>query len=229
MKVDIGPYIYRFDSKLYDRWMRRKYPETWLTMSDNEHTWLDKFIKELDFKIQLVYNYTINRILDKLNRRIKVRIDEHDTWSMDTTLAYIVLPMLKQLKEQKHGSPFVSMSDVPKGLRVSKEELERSEKTGDVDAWHHDRWDWVLDEMIFAFESQTFDYQEMFYSGEADIQWVPIDGDNNEVPREEAKLFRMEDGPNNTFKVDTKGLKEYEKRIDRGFRLFGKYYRNLWS
>jgi hypothetical protein len=28
-------------------------------------------------------------------RKIDVRIDKYDTWNMDSTLAYIILPMLK--------------------------------------------------------------------------------------------------------------------------------------
>ena len=36
---------------------------------------------------------------------VDVRIDKQDTWSMDYTLAHVILPMLIQLKETKHGSP----------------------------------------------------------------------------------------------------------------------------
>ena len=43
----------------------------------------------------------------KNERKVKVRIDEYDTWSMDHTLALIILPMLKQLKATKHGSPLL--------------------------------------------------------------------------------------------------------------------------
>jgi hypothetical protein len=50
-------------------------------------------------------------------RKIDIRIDTHDTWSMDHTLGLIILPMLKQLKETKHGSPFVDDVDVPEELQ----------------------------------------------------------------------------------------------------------------
>ena len=36
-------------------------------------------------------------------------------------------------------------------------------------------------------------------------------------------------GPNDTSKYDLKGAKAYQKRITNGFRLFGKYYENLWD
>ena len=49
----------------------------------------------------------------KTKRKIEVRIDKYDTWNMDNTLAHIILPMLKQLKETKHGSPLVDDEDLP--------------------------------------------------------------------------------------------------------------------
>lgn len=89
-------------------------------------------------------------------RRVEVRIDPYDTWSMDTTLAPIILPMLKQLQATKHGSPLVDLEDVPEYLRTTNTEPYDSqmvfefytEQEGDI----HKRWDWVLNEMIFAFE-----------------------------------------------------------------------------
>jgi hypothetical protein len=46
-----------------------------------------------------------------------IKIDKWDTWSMDHTLSPIILPMLKQLKEVKHGAPNVEDEDVPEHLR----------------------------------------------------------------------------------------------------------------
>ena len=40
----------------------------------------------------------------KKTRSIYIKIDRYDTWSMDSTLSMIILPMLKQLKETKHAS-----------------------------------------------------------------------------------------------------------------------------
>ena len=58
---------------------------------------------------------------------------------MDHTLAQIALPMLYQLAKTKHGSPLVDIEDVPFELQ------------GDYEDAVHDRWDWVMSEMIFAF------------------------------------------------------------------------------
>jgi len=59
----------------------------------------------------------IGPFVDEGDRVIDVHIDEFDTWSMDDTLSHIILPMLKQLKETKHGAPNVDKEDVPSELR----------------------------------------------------------------------------------------------------------------
>ena len=96
---------------------------------------------------------------------VEVQIDPWDTWSMDYTLAPIILPMLKQLKETKHGAPNVDWEDVPRELRPSGEELHAYNKNGTTDEHFFERWDWVLDEMIHAFEQKNKDdWQEYYYS-----------------------------------------------------------------
>lgn len=82
----------------------------------------------------------------KTGRTIRIRIDPWDTWGMDHTLSHLIVPMLLQLKETKQGRPLVENEDVPP-------ELWRPESDGDedfVDENFHARWDWVLDEMIWA-------------------------------------------------------------------------------
>lgn len=151
---------------------------------------------------------------------VKVHIDEWDTWSMDHTLAEIVVPMLKQLKHTKHGAPNVDDDDVPAELQ-SKYAVEPGKpELGITDSNWFDRWDWVLDEMIFAFEAKRQDnWEEQFYSGDTDIYWDDVGNGYSE----------MKHGPNDTFKVDWEGRKAYADRMQNGFRLFGKYYQNLWD
>jgi hypothetical protein len=109
------------------------------------------------------------------SQKKKIHIDPWDTWSMDYTLAQIVLPMLLQLAKEKHGSPMTDLEDVPFELRGDHED--------DV----HDRWDWIMKEMIYAFDAKVNDIDEWEFS------------------------------------------EEKSKRIQNGFRLFGKYYTGLWD
>lgn len=45
-------------------------------------------------------------------RQIDVNIEKFDTWSLDHSLAYIILPALLQLKATKHGIPHEFVADV---------------------------------------------------------------------------------------------------------------------
>lgn len=85
----------------------------------------------------------------------EIIIHSWDTWSMDYTLAKIVLPMLKQLKATKHGSPNVDNEDVPINLRATEEDVLKYKELGETDPDFFKRWDWVLDEMIYAFDCKV--------------------------------------------------------------------------
>lgn len=166
MKVYIGPYRHRWVSYVHDKYMDKKYGWDWPEYGELGTIYTDKpdepmlevFLRNLEDALQWIYNHTINLILDRRSgQKMKIRIDKYDTWSMDHTLAPIILPMLKQLKETKHGSPMVDMTDVPQELRVNDVEAKEFWDSGDIDDKHHARWDWVLDEMIWAFEQKCRD------------------------------------------------------------------------
>jgi hypothetical protein len=168
-------------------------------------------------------------VLDRIHPEIKIiKLDRWDTWSMDHTLGTIALPMLKQLKATKHGSPSVDDEDVPDELKSTSAPPKENE--WDTDDNHHLRWDYVMDEMIFAFEHSLDDsWQDAFRSGTHDMISVPVDADGNVVPKGEHKYYRMDKGPNDTYKCDYDGMKVVQERITNGFRLFGKYYQGLWD
>lgn len=171
--------------------------------SREDLTWLYKFLKWVD---------------DKKKRTVKVRIDPWDTWSMDSTLAHIIHPMLLQLKATKHGAPCVDDVDVPKHIRSTSAKPKKNE--WDTDEFHFDRWNYVLDEMIFAFESELNpDWEDQYFVGESDLQWKKLADGNYEMIR----------GSNHTKEFKEKEYKKHAKRIQNGFRLFGKYYQNLWD
>jgi hypothetical protein len=187
---------------------------TWLAEDKNGNdTWLTKLCQWVD---------------SKKKRKVKIHIDRYDIWSMDHTLAMIVLPMLKQLKESKHGSAMVDPEDVPESMRFTDTEdwdsqlcfdFYKESDTQKIQCDVHDRWDWVLNEMIFAFESYTHDWEEKYRSGEHDMQWKKLENGCSE----------MVYGPNNTYECDYEGLAKEQKRIDNGLRLFGTYYQGLWD
>jgi hypothetical protein len=178
----------------------------------------------------------LQKFLDFVHPKIDyVKIDYWDTWNMDGTLAPIILPMLKQLRDTKHGSPYVDLEDVPENLRgtghnewdsqLTFDFYGKEEKDVNYEAMH-DRWTWVLNEMIFAFERLVDDsWEDNFRSGKIDWVSVPCAWDENG----KATMFRQEDGPNHTYQCDYDAIAIVNKRMDNGFRLFGKYYRGLWD
>ena len=72
-------------------------------------------------------------------------------------------------------------------------------------------WNEILDEMIWAFEQKCRDHWEDDYYGDYDED--------------------QKNGPMvGSFKwIDHEGLKTHQERMSNGFRLFGKYYENLWD
>jgi len=200
---------------------------------------LDKvfFWREIDYNEPIIekwadrlepFSKALQKVLDVIHPQVRyVKIDRWDTWSMDHTLANIILPMLKQLNEKKHGAPHVDDEDVPSPLRsTAPGARDRCEDEWDTDEHHFTRWDWVMGEMIFAFERKNDDsWQDAFRSGTHDLKSVACEWDEEGKP----KLFTFEEGPNHTYKCDYEGMRVVEERIQNGFRLFGKYYQNLWD
>lgn len=170
---------------------------------DRPTTWIYKLLRWID---------------SKKKRKVRVNIDRWDTWNMGDTLALIILPMLKQLHAEKYGAPWVKDEDVPEHLRSTSAPPKENEY--DVDDNHFKRWDWVLDEMIFAFENTVDNsWEDKFTSGEYDYRSVKQEDGN----------YLMVHGPKHTAETDWNGMKAYSARIQNGFRLFGTYYSNLWT
>lgn len=236
MKIHIGPYksyigpyqianaiffwvnrrgIYVEEPEIRKRWDYRTCERLgdWLA-----NTWVDDFC---------------NWVESKRSRKIKIRIDRYDTWDMNHTLSLIILPMLKQLKDDKHGSPFVNDEEVPEHLRSTAAPPKKNE--WDTDDNHHLRWDWVLDEMIWAFEKNLDDdasdvYYDKYKDGEPTEPPLTIGSlqeDGTVIP----KTFEWdtEDLRRKRGKFNMEKMKAFEARKANGFKLFGKYFQSLWD
>ena len=176
-----------------------------LAGKDDHDTWLTKLCEW---------------IYKKRKRTVKVKIDRWDTWNVDSTLGFIIHPMLVQLKKTKHGAPYVDDDDVPEELKSTSAPPKKNE--WDIDDNHFKRWDYVLDEMIWAFEQMTLDEEPDF--------WIVKPEGMHFEEHEDTKI-----GKYSTMKwkvegeYDAEKSRTYEERKDNGFRLFGKYYRGLWD
>ena len=178
--------------------------------------------KEIDYEDPFIVKWSdrlepfcqaLRKFLDIIHPKINyVKIDEWDTWSMDHTLAYIIVPMLKQLHKTKHGAPMVDDEDVPEHLKSTS--APPKEHDYDVDDNHFKRWDWALDEMIWAFQQKLDDNaDDQFYT----------------YPSEAEKVGKSFQEQMELLKIDREGLDAWQQRKANGYRLFGKYYEALWD
>ena len=186
------------------------------------YTILEKvfFWREIDYDEPLIekwadriqpFSYAWQKFLDVIHPKINyVKINKWDTWSMDHSLAYIILPMLKQLEATKHGSPNVSDEDVPEHLRSTS--AKPKEHSWDTDDNWFLRWDWVLKEMIWAFEQKVVDNSDDQFFDHSEVKVT--DKLNEQIAK---------------VKIDREGLDAWQARKANGFRLFGKYYEGLWD
>lgn len=202
-------------SKYRDHWLspytileKVLYWKDWENIS-YETPWVEKWANRLEpFCKALLWCW------DKVHPPVNyIKIDYYDTWSMDCTLSPIILPMLKQLKATKHGSPFVDDADVPEHLwSTAPGARDDCQYDHDTDSNHHLRWDWVMDEMIWAFTQLCDpDHDNKFW-------------DHSEVDYGKNVLNQI-----GKSKCDWDGLKAHGERIANGTRLFGKYYQALWD
>jgi hypothetical protein len=209
------------------------YPNHWLspyTIIDYVFFWTDwskcsrkkGFVDDKDFidhpawveKVVPLLNpfcMALKKVREVIQPTIRyVKIDRYDTWSLDHTLAHIIHPMLVQLNESKHGAPYTDDEDVPEYLRSHMAQPKENE--WDTDSLHFMRWDWIIGEMIWAFEQELKDDDEDQFFDHTESRGIK---DFNESMKK--------------LKVDHEGLEAHQKRKANGFRLFGRYYQNLWD
>lgn len=200
MKVNIGNYVNNFNSDILEKHLVKKYGfGKYVIMSSKDFDNTDVFFEKLDNVLQAIYDLTINKLLEYKKRKIEVKIHDYDIYNADTTLAYVIVPVLKKLKENKHGAPFVDKDDVPENLRPTDEELRELKKYGTTDSKYFERWDYVLDSMIWSFDQ--------------------IIKENNG----ESDLFIKNDS------FDFESYQKHNEKVDYGLKMFGKYYRALWD
>lgn len=216
MKVYIGPYHhwfapYRWAGKVLRWWYGVNKEYTNLDDYDNVSVIACKRFKWLR---------AIEEWFDaRYTQKIQVRVDYYDTWGVDSTLTPIILPLLKQLQSTKHGSPHVDDDDVPEEIKSTSAPALTDEQfgMGFSDYNIHERWIWVMNEMIWAFEQIDNSDAESQFHTDADPA----------KPRDEPGIS-FEEGARRS-KFDKDGYMAWQNRKTRGLTLFGKYFEGLWD
>lgn len=151
-------------------------------------------------------------------KKCEVILDKEDTWNMDFTVATIVAPLIKQLRETTHSYAAIDKEDVPQELHQTYgTQGEHTEK------YSVQAYEWVLNEIEWAMNeiSNENKNEPKMYKHVGDIEFGDIDeatglGEIKSLGVE--RIPEMEE-PN----------RQYHKRIQQGCVLFGKYFQNLWS
>lgn len=229
MRVNIGPYrsdiipVRRWE-KSYEMWRSGTY-----CLDEKDHKWYDRIVLGFFDRLNDLVR-PINRWSYRRKRKVNVHIDGYDVWGADHTLAMIIAPTLKTLKEIKHGYPHVDNEDVPEELRMGDDDREKLEHDGSVDSKHEARWDYVLGEMIWAFEQHAdpSDGDNQFYhnSDQLEMVFTPLE----DGTKASTLSFNHQKDPSKPkYWVDREGLKKHHERKRNGVRLFAKYYEALWD
>lgn len=164
------------------------------------------------------------------SRKIDVKIESFDTWSLDSSLAHIILPALIQLKNTKHGVPsefaYVGGADW------------ESQDSFDFYKETHDecfniackRWEDILDKMIWSFQQIVFDnWEKQYQHGTPEYDWSSAEDYVDPNTGKTEKTYRMIDKNPSEHWTDYEGMRLHEERIQEGLELFGKYYKHLWD
>jgi len=175
---------------------------------DRSNTWLYKLLTWID---------------KKRNRKIDIQIDKYDTWNMDATLALIIVPMLKQLRDTTHGYPADFAKDNDGDWSGQKSfDVKGFEYPKDTGA---DEWTATLNKIIWAFEQVNEDWEDQYHTGECDLRVKKID----KYDKKGGQYSEIVHGPNHTSVTDFDGMRKHQERMQEGFDLFGKFYRDLWD
>lgn len=229
MRVKIGPYVdwigpYQLAEKLM--FWEKKYDENY-NSNQKMHdfgTWLAENKDGSDSWITKVCNW----IHQKKQRKVKIHIDNYDIWNLHNTASMVLLPMFKKLKLQKTGFGYIDDEDVPEWIRSTSPRAWTTISKSDQECGYSDnfasaRYEWVLNEIIWALEQDQpdSDWEDKYWITKPEIDW-------EKKPEDEGKLTKpiRWSVPG---ELDWDGRQAHQKRMDNGFRLMGKYWATFWD
>lgn len=152
-----------------------------------------------------------NAISRKLYKET-VTIESHDVWSLDWTLAKIIVPMLEMLRDQQQGVPGSFVDDRDEAVS----DYRRQYELFPIDEYRGismKRYNEALDAMIFSFKAIRDEYEP-----------------------EQLAMYYVQCEPRITFsgRISTEAIDHelyaaYSDRIKHGLKLFGEHYTTLWT
>ncbi len=96
----------------------------------------------------------IGKYTNHSTRKVKIKFNNQDFYSLDHTLALIIAPALKEFKKHKAGIPSFCLSELHweltsllKKTKTQQKQIKREEKIAEK------MWNDIVDAMIWSFET----------------------------------------------------------------------------
>lgn len=151
-------------------------------------------------------------------KKCEVILDKEDTWNMDFTVATIVAPLIKQLRETTHSYAAIDKEDVPQELHQTYgTQGEHTEK------YSVQAYEWVLNEIEWAMNeiSNENKNEPPYHTKTGTMEFGEIDLKTRTGPL----IF---DGWESTPE-SVAANKAYHDRIQGACVLLGKYLTTMWD
>jgi hypothetical protein len=164
------------------------------------------------------------------NRTVKVVIHDYDTWSLDYSLALIILPALIQLRQAKSGAPGEFIRDISGDPNSNQRSFDfHAETYNETVDEAIEKWKSTLDKMIWSFHQLIRDdYSKQYHHGEIDMAFEPTMVFDSKTSTMSVFNQIVDKNPDEHW-YDRVGHDLHQERIQEGLELFGKYYRQLWD
>lgn len=139
--------------------------------------------------------------------------------------------MLLKLKEEKQGVPN-EFAMVGGENYIEQKSFEFYEESN-AESFDKgcERWNEVLDKMIWSFEQLISDeWESTYHHGTHETDWVETDKlYKNPLTGKMEKTYQLVDKNPGGHWYDFQGHQLHQERIQEGLELFGKYFQNLWD
>lgn len=208
--------------------------ETKYTGNHLVHTVARAINKCFGFRLNEGYKFLgvtrLGWLLGHFERAFLTRKDKFEiTWRdlNSSVLAKVNLAFLRRFSEEAELPLNVDSKDLPKELR-------RRPAGMPEDEFYRLRSDYILGEIIFALSEiseEGCEWFNLFYTTEPpeglvkDVDYFEVEVD----PYIVSLGVEAKEIDNRYYRYyNEKAHKEYEKRMENGLRLFGKYFKQLW-
>jgi len=164
-------------------------------------------------------------------KKVDIHIDKYDSWNAAHTMAYVILPILLQLRN--------TSSSIPAEFADIKNEDYSGQYTFDFYKADHsaafdkciENWNKTLDKMIWSFQQLVVDeYEQLYHHGQPKFSWKDTNQTTyNPITKKHEETYEMVDDNPGEHWYDVAGHKLHEQKMKEGFELFGKYFTHLWD